>query len=209
MVENLRKVAVHAVSPQLVEKQLQAHFFNLTENRSQFKKSELDKNLIVYTLFEGSKMTVITEVPHVPDLVPEDFKYFINNWVDCAAALNPLIESVEILEPVDGYGTGRTIAVCPWPLSKRLMYSARYPCLDFKPNHHIFIMSEKGSEPRIVFTETDAKTYALAKLYVAGWSFAPIIDSNNAVIGTTILYVQCADAGGNVPQAVQNLAGPN
>lgn len=89
-----------------------------------------------------------------------------------------MIEEVKILEPVNGYGTGRTVAVCPWPLSKRIMYSARYPCLDYKPGEHIFLMSERGSEPRIVFTELEAANYALAKLYVAGWNFAPIFDSN-------------------------------
>ena len=54
------------------------------------------------------------------------------------------------------------------------MYSARYPCLDYKPDHHIFLMSERGSEPRIVFTAQDAQVFALAKLYVAGWSFEPV-----------------------------------
>jgi len=67
------------------------------------------------------------------------------------------------------------------------MYSARYPCLDYKPDHHIFLMSERGSEPRIVFTAQDAQVFALAKLYVAGWSFEPV--SNKGLAGTKIFYV--------------------
>lgn len=103
------------------------------------------------------------------DVQPDDFKFFIENWAECASKLNPLIEEVKLLEPVNGYGTGRTVAVCPWPMSKRLMYTARYPCLNYRPGEHVFLMSSTGAEPRVEFTPEDAKIYAMAYLYVAGY----------------------------------------
>lgn len=184
--------------PKQIEQELLLHFFNLINNRTSFKVAVDEKHVKVYTKFEESKMSVITEVPFVEGLIPDDFRFFIQNWAECAPKLNPLIESVQLLDPVNGYGTGKTVAVCPWPLSKRIMYTARYPLLDYKPGHHVFLMSERGAESRIDFTKQDAKDFALAKLYVAGYSFEPVL-KNEQVVGTKILYVQCADAGGSVP----------
>ena len=153
------------------------------------KKSYEGEGLIVYIHFEDTRASVITEVHPIPDLLPEDFKFFIENWASCAAKLNPLIEEVKLLEPVQGYGVGRTVAVLPWPLSKRVMYTARYPCLDYKPSEYLFLMSERGAESRMSFTEEDAKSFALARLFVAGWHFSPEFDNEGIEIGTKIFYV--------------------
>ena len=72
----------------------------MIENRTNFKKAVDEQNLIIYTLFEDSKMSIISEVPAVMDLLPEDFKFFIENWANCAAKLNPMIEVVQHLDPV-------------------------------------------------------------------------------------------------------------
>ena len=161
----------------------------MINNRHTLKRAVDDKNLIVYTAFEGNKVTVITEVPELEDIHPDDFQYFIENWAECATKLNPLIEEVKLLDPVNGYGTGRTVAVCPWPMSKRLMYTARYPCINYKPSEHVFLMSSLGAESRSEFTPEDAKIYAMAYLYVAGYLFAPIQNAVSGNIGTRILYV--------------------
>lgn len=89
------------------------------------------------------------------------------------------------------------------------MYTARYPCLDFKQNEHLFLMSERGAECRMIFTEEDAKSFALARLFVAGWHFSPETDNEDVVIGTKIFYVQSADPGGIIPSSVANMTAPS
>jgi hypothetical protein len=56
--------------------------------------------LIVYSAFEESKLSVITEVPLVAGLVPNDFKYFIENWVECIKSVNTMLIEVVDLQPV-------------------------------------------------------------------------------------------------------------
>lgn len=150
---------------------------------------------------------MITEVPLVRAVMPNEFKYFIENWLVAAKEINTMIDSIEELEPVQGIKISKSVANAPWPLSKRVVFAARYPCLDYKPNEHVFVMSEKGAESRINFTEQDAKDYALGKVFVAGWSFQPVHEGEK-LIGTRIFYLACADAGGNIPSSMQNLAGP-
>ncbi len=55
----------------------------MIEERTQYPKSIDEPNMIVYSAFEESKLSVITEVPLVSDLLPNDFKYFIENWIEC------------------------------------------------------------------------------------------------------------------------------
>ena len=112
-----------------------------------------------------------------------------------------MIDSIDELEPVQGYNVTKTTANAPWPLSKRIIFAARYLCLDHEPNHHVLLVAEKGSESRAVFTEKDAAEFALARCYIAGWSFQPVYEGET-LVGTRIFYVTCADAGGNVPTSV-------
>ena len=67
--------------------------------------------------------------------------------------MNPLIEDVAELEPVQGYKVGKTIAKCPWPLSKRLTVAARYPIPNYKENEHMLMLSERGAESRTQMSE--------------------------------------------------------
>jgi hypothetical protein len=63
----------------------------------------------------------------------------------------------------------------------------------------MLLMSTKGYESKIIFTEEDQKDFALATCFVAGWEFLPVLDSEGNLIGTQIFYVSNADAGGNIP----------
>ena len=67
----------------------------MLENRATFEKVVNEPEFIIYTSFEESKMSVISEIPCVDDLYPEDFIYFIQNWTSCAQKINPLIEEVK------------------------------------------------------------------------------------------------------------------
>ena len=167
-----------------------------------------EPGLTIYQHYEDNgKMSIITELACAKNIMPNEFKYFIENWQNAAKDLNPLIDQVEELEPVQGFKVAMTIAKAPWPLSARIMFSGRYPTIDFKPNEHVFVMSERGAESRINFTQAHEKDHVLAKLSVAGWHFSPI-SQNDKCVGTRIFYLACADAGGNIPSSVQNIAGP-
>lgn len=67
----------------------------MIENRGTFEKVVNEPEFIIYTSFEESKMSVISEIPSVEDLLPEDFIYFIENWSSCAQKINPMIEEVK------------------------------------------------------------------------------------------------------------------
>jgi len=49
----------------------------------------------------------------------------------------------------------------------------------------------------------------LAQLFVAGWHFAAVRSAEGEIVGTRVLYLICADAGGAIPQMVQDMVGPN
>ncbi len=103
----------------------------MINERAQYPKSIDEPNLIVYSAFEESKLSVITEVPLVAGLVPNDFKYFIENWVECIKSVNTMLIEVVDLQPVQGVPVARSIADAPWPLSKRMMYTARYISVNY------------------------------------------------------------------------------
>ena len=190
-----------------IEQELKTAFFKQIEQRATLVKAIEEPNLIVYNLFEGDNMTLIGEVPLARGMMPEEFKYFIQNWPVAAKQINSMIDSVEELEPVQGYNVTKTTANAPWPLSKRVIFAARYPCIHHEPDHHVLLIAEKGSETRAKFTEKDAAEFALARCHIAGWSFKPVYEGET-LVGTRIIYVTCADAGGNVPTSVQNMVGP-
>lgn len=171
----------------------------MIDNRKTFTRAIEEPNLIIYTSFEESKMAVVSEVPCVVGLYPDEFKHFILNWPECAKLCNPILLEIIQLEPVQGYAVAKTVGDAPWPISKRISYSCRYPHLDYKPNEHVLILSERGSETQINFTEQDAKDFALAKLFIAGWYFGPVLDSEGNLVGTKIFNLSSADAGGSIP----------
>jgi hypothetical protein len=128
----------------------------------------------------------------------------MDNWATCSNKLNPLIQSAVELEPVQGYNIGKAIADVPWPLWKRVTISARYSIPNFKDGEHMFILSERGAEPTIQknFTEDDAKEYVLARLTIAGWRFIPQRSEDGKIVGSRVIYLICADAGGSIPKTV-------
>lgn len=71
------------------------------------------------------------------------------------------------------------------------------------------MLSERGGESRVSLTEEEKKNSVIAKLFIAGWHFTPVEDSCGDIVGTKIVYLQSADAGGNIPSAVANKAGPS
>lgn len=179
----------------------------LVENRKSLNKTFDQDGITVYTTFEDAKMSSVVEVALVEGLSPMgNFNYFIENWATCAPKVNPLIIELKEMEPVDGVPIAYTIAKCPSPLNNRINFNARYVRYDRQPGEILFMLSEKGAESRIT---TIDKNLVKAQLFVAGWQFIPVEDSCGEVIGTKIFYLQSADAGGNIPSFVQNMAGPN
>ena len=145
-----------------IEQELQEQFFRIVKNRSDYKVAVDEANLKVSTFFDDSKMSIITEVPCVQGVPPEQFKYFVDNWLDCVSHMNPLIKEVKELEPVQGIKVGRTLAEAPWPLANRVTYVARYPIKDYKDDEHLIMLSQRGAESRIQMTEQEKKDLALA-----------------------------------------------
>lgn len=186
-----------------IELELQTLFFKVVDERQTFPKVVEEPNMTIYqTVQDDGKTNIVTEVPLVEGVLPDEFKYFIENWAVAAKEINPMLDSITELEPVQGYKVSRSVANAPWPLSNRVVYAARYPCIDYKPNEHVYVMSERGAESRMIWTEQDEKDFALGKVFVAGWSFQPVSDSEGTCTGTRIYYLACADAGGNIPAAM-------
>ena len=130
----------------LIEKELQDKFFQTIADNANVTLNTDEPNMKISTTFQDAQMCVITIVPCVEDLLPDDFIPFIENWADCIKDINPLLCRVEKLEPIQGYPVGKTVAECPWPLSNRINICARYPRLNWKPKEHLFVMSERGAE---------------------------------------------------------------
>lgn len=126
-------------------------------------------------------MSTVVSVNLVEGLFSNDFKYFIDNWSECVAQVNPLIVQVTSLEPVNGVPVSYTVAKCPPPLSNRLSFNARYVRYDREPGEILFMMSERGAESRV---HTVDKNLVLARCFVAGWQFIPVLDSAGEVVGT-------------------------
>lgn len=61
-----------------------------------------EPNLTIYSLFDGNKMTLISEY-FAAGLNTAEFKFFIQDWFETAKSVNPLIEKIERLEDVEGY----------------------------------------------------------------------------------------------------------
>ena len=134
----------------------------------------------------------------------------MDNWAQCSNKLNPLISSAVELEPSQGYNIGKAIADVPWPLWKRVTISARYPIKNFNNGGNMFILSERGAQSTIKknFTEEEAKEYVLARLTIAGWRFIQVRSPEGNIVGTRVLYLICADAGGSIPKTIQDMVGP-
>ena len=112
-----------------------------------------------------------------------------------------MIDSIQELQPVQGINVTKTTATAPWPMSKRVMFAVRYPCIDYEQSHHILLVSEKGAESRNNYTEQDAAEFALARCHVAGWSFQLVYEAQN-LVDTRIFHVSSADAGGKVQTSI-------
>lgn len=89
-------------------------------------------------------MTVLVEY-EMKDLMPNDFIGFIHNWAGFTQKYNPYVKS---MTPVQGCGTKyqtyKTVTKAPWPIYNRYMFTVCYEFLDYGPNEHILITSDKG-----------------------------------------------------------------
>ncbi len=73
----------------------------------------------------------------------------------------------------DGYGTAKSIANAPYPISNRVTFTARYPQLNFKPNEHVFVVSSKGLDEykNIHLSDKERKDFVIATVFIGGWWF--------------------------------------
>ena len=194
-----------------IEEQLSTELFALIEKREAIplNREEDNGNIVVRCLNNeaDNTVTIVTEVKHVQDLQCEDFAFFFQNWEHIVMKLNPSILEMTECEPVEGIKVSKSLAKCPWPLSNRLSFVARYPRMHFRPNEHLFMVSVRGAESRIVLNDKEKEELALAKVKIGGWWISPY-DKDNLAAGVRIFNVQNSEAGGNIPSAVTNKVAP-
>jgi hypothetical protein len=137
-------------------------------------REEENGNIVMRAVFAGTTgMTMVTEIKVINNLYPDDFKYFIENWGTVAPKLNPQLASITLLPEVEGYGTAKSVANAPYPLSNRVSFTARYPQVNYREHEHIFVVSSLGLD-RIIsqnLTEKEKNDLVIATVFIGGWWF--------------------------------------
>lgn len=74
----------------------------------------------------------------------------------------------------------------------------------------MLITSEQGLETVIDQNLTDKERKSLVRLRMSfgTWWFKPVKDKDGVLVGTTLFCCVSADAGGNIPKWIQNIAAP-
>ena len=147
----------------------------------------------------------------IPDLVPDDFRFFFEHYDTVGAEANATLESVEKVGSDNGVDTIKAVARAPWPIYYRIMFSTRYLELDLDGGHMI-LFSGAGNDQYLndpaCYTAKEKADYVLATLHLTGWWAKPVKNEAGSVIGTHLLYFSQVDAGGSIPTFVQNSQGP-
>ena len=147
----------------------------------------------------------------IPGLVPDDFRVFFERWCEVGASANDSLESITLCGSDEGVDTLKVIALAPWPLSNRVMFSTRYLELDVDGGHMMLFCSdgnERYMNDEAIFSAKERKKLVVAYGHLSGWWVKPIKNERDEIIGTHMLYYSAFDAGGNIPTFVQNSQGP-
>ena len=136
-------------------------------------------------------MMAFGEQKLIPDLVPDDFLRFFENWDTVGAEANDTVESIEKVGTDEGVDTLKIVAKAPWPISNRVMFSTRYLELN-QDGGHMMLFCGNGNQRYIddqaIFTEKERKKLVLAVVHLSGWWVKPVKDESGAVVGTHMLY---------------------
>ena len=101
-------------------------------------------------------MMAFGEQKLIPNLTPDDFLPFFNNWETCGAEANDTVESIAKIGTDDGVDTLKIIAKATWPISNRIMLSTRYLELN-QDGGHMMLFCGQGNErytgDNAIFTE--------------------------------------------------------
>lgn len=85
----------------------------------------------------------------------------------------------------------KVVAIAPWPISNRVMFSTRYLELDVDGGHMMLFCSDGNNamadNPEIL-TPKEKKKLVVATVFLSGWWVKPVKDESGAVIGTLMQY---------------------
>ena len=147
----------------------------------------------------------------ISGLVPDDFRTFFERWGEVGASANDTVESITHCGSDEGVDIFKVVAIAPWPISNRVMFSTRYLELDVDGGHIMLFCSdgnERYMNDEAIFPAKEKKKLVVAAVHLSGWWVKPVKNDQNEIIGTHMLYYSAIDAGGNIPTFVQNSQGP-
>jgi ribosome-associated translation inhibitor RaiA len=90
------------------------------------------------------------------------------------------------------------------------MFVTCYTFIDYAEDEHILITSDQGLDSVLDsnLSEKEKKSLVRSRMNFGTWWFKPIRDEKGAIVGTNMFAVVQADAGGQVPKWIQNVAAP-
>lgn len=126
----------------------------------------------------------------MPDgILPNDLIFYTEQWAELIKEINPRILSVTPVGDIEGFPVVKCEAGVPWPLSSRMLTQWRSSIIDRENQNHYFMLSSRGCEPLMQYTEEEKEKYAFATVHVGGFKFIPVKDESGAVIGTSLFNV--------------------
>ena len=160
---------------------------------------------------EANVMTVFGEYKVIPGLVPDDFRTFFEQWDVVGAAANDTIDTVDKCGTDSGVDTLKIVALAPWPIWNRVMFSTRYLEMDIDDGH-MMLFSGAGNKhfenDEAIFTAEEKGKLVVATIHMSGFWVKPAKNAAGEVIGAHLLYYNAIDLGGLIPTFVQNSKGP-
>lgn len=202
----------HAASTNIIE-ELEKKVTSLFENDYKSLPVTMSKdsgNIEVRVRWDGDQMLTFCEAKLV-DLHPNRFRNFLTDFSREFPKVNAMAKSIVNLETdeLNRRDAVKTVLKFPFPLSDRLMIHWKYLQLDRKPEEHMLILSERGSEHLLnkYRSTEEEKKYVLARTHLCAYRIIPVRRGGN-VVGSTIQYVFSGDTGGVIPAFVQNAVGP-
>ena len=161
---------------------------------------------------ENNVMKVFGKQRRVEGLVPDDFRPFFENYEQHGAAANDSVEMIEKLcTDSEGFDMFKCHVHAPWPISNRIMFSTRFMWFSEEEGHMLLFCSDQNEDvmaDETKFTAQERKKMVVAICYCTGWWVKPIKDESGAVVATEMLFLNNTQAGGMIPQWVQNSLAP-
>ena len=173
-----------ATSMEQIRAELQEKYFGIIDNKDKLVLHTDEENLKLYLHWDEQTMSIVVDVPLLQDLCPDDFRYFLDEWHIYVRKVNKVIVDAQEFEPIEGIPISMTEAQCPPPLCNRVSFYARFNFPNFTPSSHLNFASERGSEPRINWTEEHDAKYVRARCHIAGWHIKQAEGKGTDQLGT-------------------------